>query len=64
MKNKKLEELSKKITQGKLKKLHKHEVLTIYAGKDFTVDDCIRHPDCNSYCGICSTNTPNCWSFS
>ncbi|QQY32297.1 Uncharacterised protein [Chryseobacterium gleum] len=63
MKNKKLVELSKKITLGKIKKLEKQEVLTIYAGKDIT-GDCYGHPDCNSYCGpfICSTN--DCWSFS
>lgn len=63
MKNKKLEELSKKITQGKIKKLQKYEVLTIYAGKK-SIIDCIDSPDCRTFCGplVCSGN--DCWMYS
>jgi hypothetical protein len=64
MKNKKLEELSKKITQGKIKKLQKYEVLTIYAGKKSIIDECLDGPGCHTYCGpvVCSGN--DCWMYS
>ncbi|PWN60433.1 ecotin [Chryseobacterium viscerum] len=64
MKNKKLEELSKKITQGKIKKLEKYEFLTIYAGKGGSKDLCFESTDCGLLCGplICSAN--ECWSYS
>ncbi|WP_426477209.1 ecotin [Chryseobacterium sp. CBSDS_008] len=65
MKNKKLEELSKKITQGKIKKLKKYEVLTIYAGKKSIIEECYDGPNCYAYCGpapVCLEN--NCWMYS
>ena len=61
MKNKKLMNISKKITENKVKSLDKNSVKAISGGRAIELAICDKN-DCWGYGGVdCGTNS--CWSF-